>query len=57
MNVIDRKDEMPSTKTPLRYPGGKSQLTNFIYNTMKIRKIPFIVNLLLVVLAWPCHYY
>lgn len=36
MNVIDRKDEMPSTKTPLRYPGGKSQLTNFIYNTMKI---------------------
>lgn len=36
MNVIDRKDEMPSTKTPLRYPGGKSKLTNFIYNTMKI---------------------
>ncbi len=27
---------MPSTKTPLRYPGGKSQLTNFVYHTIQI---------------------
>lgn len=30
---------MPSTKTPLRYPGGKSQLTDFVYHTIKLNNI------------------
>ena len=30
---------MPSTKTPLRYPGGKSQLTNFVYHTIQINSM------------------
>ena len=27
---------MPRTKSILRYPGGKTQLTNFVKNTMKL---------------------
>lgn len=34
---------MPSTKTPLRYPGGKSQLTNFVYHTIQINSMEDIV--------------
>ncbi len=30
---------MPSTNTPLRYPGGKSQLTEFVYHTIKLNNI------------------
>ena len=30
---------MPSTNTPLRYPGGKSQLTDFVYHTIKLNNI------------------
>ena len=30
---------MPSTNTPLRYPGGKSQLTEFVYHTIQLNSI------------------
>ncbi|MEN2261393.1 DNA adenine methylase [Enterococcus faecalis] len=30
---------MPRTKSPLRYPGGKTQLANFVFNTIKINDI------------------
>ena len=30
---------MPSTNTPLRYPGGKSQLTEFVYHTIQLNNI------------------
>lgn len=30
---------MPSTKTPLRYPGGKSQLTAFVEHTIELNNI------------------
>ena len=30
---------MPSTNTPLRYPGGKSQLTDFVFHTIKLNNI------------------
>lgn len=30
---------MPSTNTPLRYPGGKSQLTDFVYHTIQLNNI------------------
>ena len=32
-------DTMPSTNTPLRYPGGKSQLTEFVYRTIQLNNI------------------
>lgn len=30
---------MPITNTPLRYPGGKSQLTDFVYHTIQLNNI------------------
>lgn len=30
---------MPSTNTPLRYPGGKSQLTDFVYHTIQLNNL------------------
>ena len=30
---------MPSTMTPLRYPGGKSQLSDFVAHTIEINNI------------------
>ena len=30
---------MPQTRTPLRYPGGKTQLTKFVQHTIEINNM------------------
>ena len=51
---------MPTVSTPLRYPGGKSALTDFLAKTIELNGLSnctymnrFVVELVLQLIFWP----